>query len=178
MSVKKGALRLCTLGMMSVLMLLSQVAMQALPNIELVSFFILFSTLHFGLGTLGAVAVFVLGEGMIYGFDPTWFLGYCVIWPLLVLLTRALRKPLLRSNLFRALFSGAFGLCFGLMYALLQIPFLGLAGAAGYYVAGLPFDALHMLGNYFLMLALGPRAHGLFATHAARMQAAEKPKSH
>ena len=162
-------MRLCTLGMMSVLMLLSQVAMQALPNIELVTFFTIFSTLYFGLGTLGSVAVFVLGEGMIYGFDPTWFLGYCVIWPLLVLVSWSLRRPLMRSNLLRALFSGGFGLCFGFLYAVLQIPFLGWAGAAGYYVAGLPFDALHLLGNYFLMLALGTRTAKLFAAHAGHL---------
>ena len=167
--MKSGALHLCTLAMMSVLMLFSQVAMQMLPNIELVTFFVVFSTLHFGLGTLGSVAVFVLGEGMIYGFDPTWFIGYCVIWPLLVLLTHALRGPLMRSNFARALFAGAFGMGFGLLYALLMIPFLGLAGAAGYYVAGLPFDALHLLGNYFLMLALGTRANRLFAAHAERL---------
>ncbi len=128
-----------------------------MPNIELVSFFIILSSLAYGWQTMWAVAVFVLTQGMIYGFTPSWWIGYGILWPGLCAISIWLRGLLMKGKMIRALFSGAFGLCFGLLYAVGNIPFMGIYGAVGYWISGLPFDALHMLGNYFLMLVLGER---------------------
>ncbi len=147
---------LSAMALMGTLMVVCQVALRFLPNIELVSFLIILSSLAFGWQTMWAVIVFVFAQGLLYGFLPSWWVGYLLIWPGLCACTMLFRKSL-SKNLNRALFSGAFGLCFGLLYTVGQIPFLGLYGALGYWVAGFPFDALHMIGNYFLMLLLGER---------------------
>jgi energy-coupling factor transport system substrate-specific component len=150
--------QLTAMALMGTLMVVLQVARRFLPNIEPVSFLVILSALAFGWDTIWAVLVFVFAEGMIYGFMPSWWVGYLIIWPGLCALAIAFKKSLLANNMRRSLFSGAFGLCFGLLYAIGNIPFIGLYGAFGYWVAGLPFDALHMAGNYFIMLLLGNRA--------------------
>ena len=148
---------LTAMALLGTVLFVCQVALRFLPNIELVSFFIILSSLCFGWRTMGAVAVFVILEGMVYGFTPSWWVGYAIIWPMLCACTIWQKKVLMKKNIHRALFSGAFGLCFGLLYAVGNIPFLGFYGAVGYWITGFPFDALHMLGNYFLMLVLGER---------------------
>ncbi len=149
------------MALMGALMVVLQVVRRFLPNIEPVSFLIILSSLAFGWQTMWAVAIFVIAEGMLYGFLPSWWVGYVIIWPGLCALTIAFNRVLENNNLRRAIFSGAFGLCFGLLYAIGNIPFMGLYGALGYWVAGFPFDALHMIGNYFIMLLLGNRVFAL-----------------
>ena len=149
------------MAMLGALMVVLQVLRRFLPNIEPVSFLIILGALAFGWKTMWAVAIFVIAEGMLYGFLPSWWAGYVILWPGLCALSIACKRILENNNLHRSLFSGAFGLCFGLFYAIGNIPFLGLYGAIGYWVSGLPFDALHMIGNYFIMLLLGNRMYAL-----------------
>ena len=49
-----------------------QVALSPLPNIELVSILCLVYTLTFGVRALGAIYVFVLLEGLLYGFGSNY----------------------------------------------------------------------------------------------------------
>lgn len=160
---------LTAMALMGVLLVVAQVALRFLPNIELVSFLVILCALTFGWPTMWAVAVFVVMQGFLYGFTPSWWVGYAILWPGLCALTMLLSRVLLRSNTARAVFSGAFGLCFGLLYAIGNIPFLGFYGAVGYWVMGLPFDALHMVGNYFLMLVLGDRMLRLMLIEKGRL---------
>jgi energy-coupling factor transport system substrate-specific component len=158
--------QLSAMALMGTLMVVCQVALRILPNIELVSFLVILSTLSFGWQTMWALFVFVFAEGMLYGFLPSWWVGYLIIWPGLCALTILFSKHL-QKNLNKAIFSGAFGLFFGLLYAIGNIPFLGFYGALGYWVAGFPFDALHMVGNYFFMLLLGERMLNLMRSQGS-----------
>ncbi|MBQ9988973.1 MAG: hypothetical protein IJP30_04475 [Clostridia bacterium] len=157
---------LVTLALTGTLLFVLQIVLQSLPNVEGVSLLIILSTLVFGLKTLYSVTLFVALEGLFYGFDLWWFSGYCVLWPLLCLLTHWFRKPLMANNLTRAVFSAVFGLCFGLGYALLRLPLVGFYGAFSYWVAGIPFDLVHMAGNFVLMLLLGNRLLPLMKAHS------------
>jgi energy-coupling factor transport system substrate-specific component len=100
--------------------------------------------------------VFTLIEGVIFGFN-LWWISYLYVWPLLVLITRIFRKN--DTALTWAVISGVFGLFFG---ALCAIPYAfmgtdltsGLNIAFSWWVAGIPWDIAHCIGNFVLTLLL------------------------
>ena len=152
MSGKLTARGLCLHAMLGALLFALKMVFAALPNIHPVAVLIIAGTLCFSWRMLYSVGVYVLLEGMVYGFG-LWWLSYLYIWPLLVALTLLFRRE---DRLFFTLLAGAFGLCFG---ALCAVPYLFIGGwqmALSYYVAGIPFDALHALGNAVLTWTLLP----------------------
>ena len=152
MTGKLTSRELCLHAMLGALLFALKMAFAALPNIHPVAVLIIAGTLCFSWRMLYSVGVYVLLEGMVYGFG-LWGLGYLYIWPLLVALTLLFRRE---DRLFFTLLAGAFGLCFG---ALCAVPYLFIGGwqmALSYYVAGIPFDALHALGNAVLTWTLLP----------------------
>jgi energy-coupling factor transport system substrate-specific component len=142
---------LAVMGLMVALLEAAVHAMAALPNVEPVTLLLMLYTLFLGPKVMLVVAAYLLLEGCFYGFG-LWWLSYLYIWPLLVWLTWLLRKQ--RSFWPFAILSGFFGLLFG---ALCTIPYLfisGPAGAFGWWVAGIPFDLVHGISNFFLCLVL------------------------
>lgn len=140
------------------LLFVSQIIAASLPNIELVSLLIIVWTRVYRFGALPGIGVFVLLEGLYYGFG-IWWAAYLYIWFILwgmVMLIphrKATASPLL-SALGWACLSGIYGLSFG---ALTAIPWLfrgGLASAIAYFVAGIPFDITHGVANFVLALLL------------------------
>ena len=74
---------LCLMAVLGVVMFVSQVALAFLPNIELVSLFVILFTLVFRKRVVGALGVFILLEGLVYGFG-FWWLNYLYVWPCLL----------------------------------------------------------------------------------------------
>lgn len=143
--------QIATMGVLGAILLVGQLTMSPLPNIEPVTTLIIIYTLTYKKKAFFSIYVFVLLEGLIFGFG-IWWVSYLYIWSLLALLVLALYK--LDSALLWAVVSGAFGLLFG---ALCAIPYLvsGGAGAAfAYWTAGIPYDVLHCGGNFVLTLVL------------------------
>lgn len=143
--------RIATIGILSAILLLGQVGMSFLPNIEPVTTLIILYTLVYKKYTFPIIYIFVLLEGIIYGFG-IWWVSYLYIWSILALLTLALKK--MDSAVLWAVFSGAYGLSFG---ALCAIPYLlsgGIGAAIAYWINGIPFDLLHCGGNFVLALVL------------------------
>ena len=139
------------MGLFSAILLGVQLAFSFLPNIELVSLLIILYTRHLRYRALPVIYVFVLLEGLVFGFG-IWWIMYLYIWAVLFGLTMLLRKNQFLVGW--ALLSGGFGLCFG---ALGSIPYLFLSGpqaAFAWFVAGIPFDITHGVGNFFVCLAL------------------------
>lgn len=133
--------------------------MQSLPNIEMTSFLIILFTIFFPRLTLYVIPVFTLIEGMLYGFG-LWWVMYLYAWPLLALTTRMFARN--NSAFFWAMVSGVFGLSFGLLCAIPYF-FIGFAGGGfaqgmtqmfAWWVAGIPFDLMHGVSNFAIMLAL------------------------
>lgn len=144
---------LVLLSVLSAMMIVSQVAMAALPNIEIVSLLIIVTTIFFGWRALYAVLVFILVEGLLYGFS-LWFFTWLYLWPILVALTMLFRRFIGASPFGWALLSGAYGLFFGLFYAVVYLPIGGLNSMLAYWVAGFLFDIAHCVGNFILCLVL------------------------
>lgn len=130
-----------------------------LPNIELTTFWLIIFTIYFGWKIVFVVPVFIVIEGAIYGIH-LWWIMYLIVWPLLVFLTFLFRKC--KSVMFWSIFSGAFGLFFG---ALCTIPYIvvcafssglltGIQLGIAWWIAGIPWDIVHCIGNFFIMLVL------------------------
>ncbi len=150
---------ICLIGMMVAIIEVCKTALTFLPNIELTTFWLIMFTLFFGKKIALVVPVFILLEGTVYGFN-TWWIMYLYIWPLLVLLTWLFRKQ--ESIWFWSVLAGMFGLFFGLFCA---IPYVVIGAADGgirsgiyagftWWIAGIPWDIVHCIGNFVLMMVL------------------------
>lgn len=146
-------------GVMAAVMVVCKEVLSFLPNIELVSFWVIMFTLFFGRKVLFAVMAFVLVEGFLYGMGP-WWIMYLYTWPLLALLAYWNRKQ--ESVWFWSILSGFFGLFYGLLcsvpYVVIGITDNGIRGGlyAGFtwWVSGIPWDVAHCIGNTTLMRIL------------------------
>ncbi|MEA4895823.1 MAG: hypothetical protein VB064_11250 [Oscillospiraceae bacterium] len=142
----------------------TQVAMAALPNINLVSVLIILTMLVYGAKGFYSVAVFVLLEGLIYGFG-LWFISYLYVWAILALIALIFKKN--ENSLIWAAIAGLFGLSFGLLCALPYLFIGGPAMAFSYWVSGIPFDLTHCVSNFVLtLLLLNPLKKLLFKLRA------------
>jgi len=84
-------LRLVLSGLMGALLVVSKQAMSGLPNIEPVTLLIILFALELPRETLGAITVFLVLQGVLYGFG-LWWAMYLYVWYLLAFLARLLRR--------------------------------------------------------------------------------------
>ena len=78
-------------GILGALMFVSQVALAPLPNVELASSLTVLFTLALGPYVGYTLAVFVLLEGLLYGFGLWWF-SYLYIWAILAVAAWLFRR--------------------------------------------------------------------------------------
>lgn len=146
-------------AMSAALLLVVQVAMAALPNIELVSLLIIVYTLILGRKTIAVIYTFAVLEGVIYGFG-IWWIMYLYVWTILYLIVRFFRKN--ENAVVWAIIGGFFGLCYG---ALCAIPYFisgGIGGGLAWWIRGIPYDILHAVGNFIIILLLFRPIYGVF----------------
>ena len=128
-----------------------KLVMQGLPNIEVTSFFVIMFTLMLGWKIVFVVPVFTAIEGCIYGFG-LWWVMYLYAWPVLAAVVWLVRKK--DSAILYSTISGIFGLLFG---ALCSVPYLFIGGPSmmfSWWIAGIPFDLIHGVSNFAIMLLL------------------------
>ncbi|MFB0920018.1 MAG: hypothetical protein QMB62_03920 [Oscillospiraceae bacterium] len=155
---------LIELSLMSALIVGTQLAMAALPNINLVSVLIIITVIVYGAKAFYSVAVFVLLEGLIYGFG-LWFINYLYVWAVLAAIALIFRKN--QIALIWAVIAGLFGLSFGLLCAIPYLFIGGRAMALSYWVSGIPFDITHCISNFILtLLLINPLKKLLLKLHA------------
>ena len=159
-TARRAATReLVLLALLTALLLVLQVALSAIPNVEMVTLLIALYTLHYRHKALAIIYVFVLCEGFIYGFG-FWAINYMYVWAVLWGLVMLVRNT--KSPVAWALILSMYGLCFGLLCA---IPYLFIGGAGmmwAYFVSGIPFDIAHGLSNFAIALMLFTPLHRLF----------------
>ena len=129
----------------------SKVALAQIPNVELTSFWVIMFTLYFGPRIFYVIPVFILIEGVMYGFG-LWWIMYLYAWPLLAIVALLLRK--MNSAWDWSFVSGLFGLLFGLLCAIPYIFTSGFAGAIAWWIGGIPWDLVHGIANFAIMLVL------------------------
>ena len=153
-SMKAEQLRLrelLALSLMAALIFGAKVALSFLPNVHLGAVLLIVAALRFGPKALYTAFVYVMLEGLVYGFG-LWWLSYLYIWPLLVLAVLPLRKG--RSYFALSVLAALHGLFFGALCAIPVGVLSGLSAGFAYWIAGIPFDLIHGASNFVLCLVL------------------------
>ena len=147
------------IAMMVAIIEVCKIALSFLPNIEVTTFWLILFTIYFGRKIVYVVPIFIILEGAIYGIG-TWWLMYLFVWPLLVFICYIFKNN--KSIWFWSIFSGTFGLFFG---AICSIPYViicafssgiktGIRLGIAWWIAGIPWDIVHGIGNFVIMLSL------------------------
>ena len=139
------------MALMVAIIEVSKVALAQIPNVELTSFWVIMFTLYFGTRIFYVIPVFILIEGMMYGFN-LWWIMYLYAWPMLAIVVLVFKK--MKTAWEWSFVSGVFGLCFGFLCAIPYIFTSGIAGAFAWWIAGIPWDLVHGIANFFIMLVL------------------------
>ncbi len=153
------------------LMFLSDIMMEALPNIHLIAMFTVTFTVVYRWKALIPVYVYVFLSGL-YGGFASWWIPYLYVWTVLwgiaMLLPRRMH-PAVASVVYIAV-SGLHGLMFGTLYAPVQV-ILFFNGdwnkMIPWIVAGIPFDVIHCIGNIFAGMLVLPLVKALTRLHKA-----------
>ena len=142
-------------------MFCSRVVMAVLPNIHLVGMLTVTFTVVFRKKALIPLYLYVLMEGLFSGFAP-WWIGYLYIWTLLWGATMLLPKSMPRWAfcIVYPLLCGLHGALFGILYAPAEALMFGLdfEQTVAWVIAGLPFDFIHGVSNFFCGLLICPLA--------------------
>ncbi len=139
------------MAVLGAVLFISQVALSFLPNVELVSLFIIIFTRCFRKKIIGILSVFLLLEILMYGIN-TWVIMYLYVWPILALISYIFKD--IKSVAFWALISGFFGLIFGALCSIVYFFIGGIGGGIAYFIAGIPFDILHCISNVCVVFLL------------------------
>ena len=151
-------------GLFPAIMVGTQLAMQALPNIHLTGVLIVIMTRLFRAKALIPLFVYVLLMGIYLGFT-VWWIPYLYVWVVLWAMTMLLPKNLSKKQ-GRILFPvvcGLHGFLFGTLWALSQ-PFLTdlpWSGLGIYILSGISFDLAHGISNTVLGTLIPPVCNAL-----------------
>ena len=138
-------------GMLGGLTFGAKFVMSGLPNIEPGSLLLMLFAVTFGVKALFPMGIYIALEILIYGIQ-LWNINYLYVWPLLLLVALSMRK--VTSPLLWAIVAAVFGLFFGLLCAPVYLFTGGLAFAVNWWLSGIPFDLLHCVGNFVIVLLL------------------------
>lgn len=154
MKDKRLTLReLVELSLLAALMFGAKVAMSMLPNVHLGAVLLIAATMRHGIKALYMAFVYVMLEGLIYGFGQ-WWISYLYIWPLLVLAVLPFRKR--KSWLILSVIGAMHGYLFGALCAIPVAVLGGIPAGISYWIAGIPFDLIHGTANFVLCIVLLP----------------------
>ncbi|WP_010284319.1 ECF transporter S component [Bacillus timonensis] len=152
---------LTLLSMLIALSVVGRIAFTFLPNVQPTTTIIIITSLFLGpiYGVLVAVISSVLSN-LVMGMG-LWTIGQIIAWGIIGLVSGALRKH--RERIPVVLLSIYAVFC-GFLYGfVISIPLYVLSGKFfAYYIAGLPFDLSHAIGNGVFFLVLYPILRLLF----------------
>ena len=141
------------LALMAALMTVGDFALEALPNIHLVGVFLVVTTVVYRKYALFPIYVYVFIQGIVGGFS-LWWIPYLYIWTVLWGMIMLVPKGLPEKIRFvmYVVCCALHGFLFGTLYAPAQAIMFGLdfKGTIAWIISGLPFDAIHGLGNLIL----------------------------
>lgn len=146
-------------GMLGSLMYASKVIMEAAPNIHLLGVFTIAFTVVYRKKALYPIYTFVLLNGLFSGF-AAWWIPYLYLWTVLWGITMLLPQnmPKIIKPVVYMTVNACHGFLFGTMYAPVQAVLFGLSfdRMVAWIIAGLPFDFIHGISNFFCGLLIVP----------------------
>ena len=144
---------------MGAVMFVSKVIMATLPNIHLVGMFIIVLTVLFRAKALLSVYLYVILEGLFFGFTP-WWVPYLYIWTILwgIVMLLPKRMPTAVQCIVFPVLCCLHGLFFGALFAPVQAVMFGMnfKQTLAWIAAGLTFDIFHAVGNFCAGLLVVP----------------------
>lgn len=146
-------------GMLGALMFASKFVMELLPNIHLLGVFTVAFTVVYRKKALYPIYTYVLLGGIFCGF-AAWWVPYLYLWALLwgavMLLPQNMPKKV--EPVVYMTVCAAHGFLFGTLYAPAQALLFGLSFKAmlAWIVAGLPWDFIHGVSNFFCGILIMP----------------------
>lgn len=146
-------------GMLGALMYASKILMEVAPNIHLLGVLTIAYTVVYKKKALYPIYIYVLLNGLFSGF-ATWWVPYLYIWTVLWAVTLPLAEKLPKKyrGIAFMLLNACHGFAFGVLYAPAQAILYGLSweGMLAWIVAGLPFDVVHGVSNFFCGILIVP----------------------
>lgn len=146
-------------GVLGAIMYASKLVLEVLPNMHLLGMFIVALTVVYRRKALYPIYTFVMITGLFAGF-ATWWIPYLYIWAVLWAGAMALPKkmPPKAAMLAYMLLSAAHGCLYGCLYAPAQAIMFGLSfeGTLAWIAAGLPYDLIHGVSNFFTGVLILP----------------------
>ena len=162
---KLSVRQICTLALMGALIFATKFALASIPNVNLNTVLIILCVVFYGWKTFYAVAIYVLLEGLIFGFSIWWF-SYLYVWPVVTLVVMLFRKN--DSPLLWAIVAGFCGLFFGPLMYILYFFINGWETAFSMWIAGIPYDLIHCASNFVLTLILYRPLYRVFSYFTPR----------
>ena len=164
----KKLVDLLVFTMLGVIMLISKLLMEALPNFHLLGTLITAYTIVYRKDALKPIYIFVLLSGIIYGFG-TWWFAYLYIWAILWGMVMLLPKNM-KSKVAVPVYmivSGLHGLLYGTLFAPAQAIIFGydFKTMIAWIIAGFSFDIMHCISNVVLGILILPIATALRKFH-------------
>lgn len=151
-------------GLFPAIIYASQLVMSALPNVHLTGMFIMLMTLLFRWKALIPLYVYVFLMGITNGFN-LWWIPYLYIWTVLWAMTMLIPKkiPNKWAMLAYPAVCALHGFCYGILYAPAQALLFryNLEQTIAWILSGLPFDALHGVGNLVMGTLIFPMLKAL-----------------
>ncbi len=149
---RASAKEVAYLGLSLAILEASKLALDMLPNIEVVTLLFIVYTIFYGRKTILLAIGFTAIECFLKGFN-VWSFMYLYIWPLLIVIVLYANMKKV-GYVFYCILSGFFGLFFGMFCS---IPYLFIGGwsmAVTWWIAGIPYDIIHCISNFVLCLLL------------------------
>lgn len=146
-------------SMLGAVMYASKMIMEIAPNIHLLGMFTIAFTVVYGKKALYPIYVYVLMNGAFCGF-AAWWIPYLYLWTVLwgVVMLLPKKMPEKVKPLVYMIVCAMHGFLFGTLYAPAQALLFGLSFKAmiAWIVAGLPFDFIHGISNFFCGMLIVP----------------------
>ena len=137
----------------------SKVIMEAVPNVHLLGVFTIALTVVYRKKALYPIYTYVFLNGLFCGFS-TWWIPYLYLWTLLwggtMLLPQRIPKKI--QPLIYMILNACHGFLFGILYSPAQAIMFGLSlkGMIAWIIAGLPWDFIHGVSNFFCGMLIIP----------------------
>lgn len=145
--------------MLGAVMYASKILMELAPNIHLLGVFTIAFTVVYRKKALYPIYIYVILNGIFCGF-AAWWIPYLYIWTVLwgavMFLPENMPKKL-RPLIYMTV-CAVHGFLFGTLYAPVQALLFGLSfqGMISWIIAGLPFDLIHGVSNFFCGILIMP----------------------
>ena len=160
-----GVRRLALLSILTALCYVGRMMFQFIPNVQPVTAVLIILTLTLGMtdGFIVAILSIVL-TNFLLGMGP-WTIAQIASFGVLIVVTGLVMKPFYKKvhKAYFVVFSFLGGILYGFVISLFTVKMMGINSFWAYYIAGIPFDLLHGLGNAGFYLILEPILSPLLA---------------